>query len=130
MNIVPYRAHLHYSHLKHWWNELETPGHDPWFLPPTGVVVEHEEELICAGFLLKTDAKVATICALVANPKVDKLVRSSAIDLMIESLLKKAVECGFGMVSAATNLKRLQQRFEDFGFIKGDENVTHYGGLI
>lgn len=104
------------------------PHPDKRFLPPTGVIVTDDLNrfIIAAGFMFKTDAKVASIGHLISNPKVMKEVRKIGIKLVMKTLESIAENDGFLLVTCATNIEKLGKRFEDLGFIKTDENVSHF----
>lgn len=85
---------------------------------------------LCAAYLFKTDANIAIINHVVSNPTVTgelKELRSQAIDHLLECLTDLAYMDGFKMVSAASNVARLNERYEKLGFTKLDENEVHYG---
>lgn len=119
--------------MKSWWHLRDKPSPDIHFLPPTGVMVWFGDLPLCAGFLFKTDANIAIINHLVSNPAipgVKKWVRSEAIDFLIETLIEKAKEDGYNLITASSNVRRLNERYEKFEFEKSDENETHYGRVL
>jgi hypothetical protein len=127
----PYVAQHDYALLKSWWEQRSYPAQEPEFLPPTGLIISHEGADICAGFLFKTDAKIAVLGHVVSTSKsVDKILRSEALDHLIESLVGHAKECGFAVVTCSSNIPRLNERYEALGFSKSDENETHYGRVL
>lgn len=120
----------HFPMLRQWWEERQFPAPDPMLLPPTGVLITHGLTPVAAGFLFKTDAKIATIGHLVSDPRSDRGIRSEATDYLIFSLLDHARQEGFRAVTGATNLPRLMQRYELLGFVKTDEGISHFGRIF
>jgi hypothetical protein len=116
--------------LERFWEERNFPSPPPEFLPPTGLLVKYEDTIVCAGFLFKTDAKVACIGHLISNPSTPGVIRNSALNLLLVSLESIARKEGFGMISSSTNLERLMRRYEKLGFIKTDDNVSHFGRIV
>lgn len=120
--------------LQKFWVAKGLPEVPEEFLPPTGLVVVDDdlfgETLFCGAYLVKSDAGLASIGYVAANPEIPKHLRSDALDLLILELAKLAKEAGFPMVSVSTNVKALQARYERLGFVKTDENVTHYAGRV
>lgn len=107
------------------------PVPDSQFLPPTGIIITYSERPVCAGFLFKTDARIAIINHVVSNPaKIDPGKRSSAIDLLISTLVHAAYSSGFKMVTAASNKERLNKRYEKLGFVRTDTDEVHYGRVL
>lgn len=132
-NIVcrSFKLDSDYPLIFNWWKKRGVQPQEPDFLPPTGFVLEHNGEKLCAGFLFKTDAKIAVIGHMVSNPEVtNKEIRSQAIDLLIQRLIHEARYYGFRAVSCSSNVDRLNLRYESFGFVKSDENETHYGRIL
>lgn len=119
-----------YPVLLEWWRARKFPAPDPELLPPTGIVVTHHESPIVAGFLFKTDAKIATIGALVSDPRSDIGKRSEATNYLLFLLLDHARKAGFKAITGATNLPRLMSRYELLGLVKTDEGVSHFGRIL
>jgi hypothetical protein len=125
-----YKQDKHYEILLDWWKERDFPAIPPHLLPPIGIVVEIEAEPVCAGFLYYTNGGLAIIDHLVADKHYDMDKRSQCIDFLIDSLEVVAKENGFLFVSAASNLKHLQERYERHGFKRYDINVVHFAKEI
>lgn len=119
-----------YPQLKSWWEARKFPPGRPEFMPPTGVMVSLHGVNICAGFLFKSDANAAIIGNIVSNPDVPGKDRSKALDSLIAELTGIAKNEGYGMVCCSTNLPRLMARFQEHGFNKTDEAVSHFGRIL
>ena len=129
MKIEPFKHHLHYPVIQSWWKAKERPPTEPWFLPPLGKIVSFDQSFLVAGFLYRTDGNIASIGALVATP-VENPHHGEALEFLLQTLYTEAKNMGFGMVTAATNLPRLKERFVKLGLHVADENVSHFGGLL
>lgn len=119
--------------IKQWWLLRDMPYPDINFLPPTSVLIWYGDLPLCAGFLFKTDANIAIINHVVSNPSIPgikKWVRSEAINFLLEELIERAKVDGFQLLTASSNVHRLNKRYEDLGFEKSDENETHYGRIL
>ncbi len=120
--------------LQKFWTAKGLPAVPEEYLPPTGLVVVgdygFQETLFCGAYLVKSDAGMASIGYVAANPELPKHIRSKALDVLILELAGLAKEAGLPMVSVSTNVKALQARYERLGFVKTDENVTHYAGRV
>lgn len=99
-------------------------------VPEFGVVIEEHDNIICGAYLVKSDAGIASIAYLAANPSVSKDLRHHALSKLLFELTVLARELGFSIICAATNVPALQKRYEEFGLTKTDENVTHYVGRV
>lgn len=131
LNVALYYPSRHFKMIESWWESKNFPAPNPKFLPPTGYLIECENLPICAGFLFKTDAKIAIINHVVSTSvPMDKEIRSEALDLLIKTLIQKAERDGFLLVTASSNVERLNQRYEKLGFIKTDSNEDHYGRAL
>ena len=78
------------------------------------------------GFLYRTDTPLAMISNLVSDPASDQELRREAVQELVSDLMEIAKLQGYNQVSCATNIKSLGLRFEHLGFLKTDENVSHY----
>lgn len=116
--------------METWWKERQFPAPDLRLLPPTGIVVTHHETPIAAGFLFKTDAKIATIGHLVSDPRSETGIRSDATNYLLFLLLDHARKAGFKAITGATNVPRLMARYELLGLVKTDEGVSHFGRVF
>lgn len=123
---------MDYPTLEMWWKERGAGCPEEKNLPPTGFIVDSPHGgSVCAGFLFKTDANIAVIGHVVSSPGYhEKSLRSKAIDLLISKLISEAALSGFEIVTASSNVERLNKRYENLGFIKTDENETHYGRIL
>jgi hypothetical protein len=124
---VKFEHKSHMDLLAAWFNEREFPCPDSRYLPPTGYLIIGHGYPICAGFLFKTDAKIASISHLISDIGLDFELRSDALDFLLSKLTQEATMAGFEIVTCATNLDRLMGRFIKHGFKKTDENVSHFG---
>ena len=121
-----------YPRLAAWWTAQNCLIPDEEFLPPTGLIIERDDIPMCAGFLFKTDAKIAIMNHIVANPeRVSSSVdRGLALRMLIAALMDEARECKMKMVTAASNIEKLNQRYLSMGFFKSDSNESHFGRIL
>ena len=120
MTLRPY-TNLDYWTLASWWNTHKWPCPDQEMLPKTGFIVEE----ICAGFLYKTDSKIAWLEFIISNPVSDKQERNKALDLLIKKLCEEAKNCEFAAVFTSTEHEKLIQRYTDHGFKITDNNMKN-----
>jgi hypothetical protein len=123
------KAYVHDRHfglVKSWFDARNFPSPDPDYLPKVGCVVYSAGRPVCAGFLFQTDAHIAVMSNLISDSTMDKQDRSNALDYLIFNLKEAAKFKGFKMLTCASNLPLLNERFKKFGFEKTDENVTHF----
>ena len=99
--------------------------------PPFGLVaVDDAGVLIGGAFLAFGDASVASVGFISANPTLTRDSRCEGLDACIEGLIGYAREMGVSVVSAATNVRSLQERYLKLGFFKTDENVVHFARRV
>ena len=106
-----------------WWKDWRwTP---PTFdmLPGVGIIVSIDGEDICAGFLYKTDSKMAWIEYVISNFEYkDRENRKKAIEFLINVLSEFANDNGFKYLYTSLKSKSLIERYANCGFITGDSN--------
>lgn len=128
--LFTYNKH-DFSLIEGWWKARGFPPADPDLLPPTGFIVTGDSVPICAGFLFKTDAKIAILNHVVSTPTpMDSKDYSTALNHLIAKMIHEARECGFKILTAACNIERLGKRYEDHGFFKTDSDESHYGRVL
>ena len=99
-------------------------------LPPTGRFVTLDNKGMCAGFLVKTDCKMAVICCLISNPEADKDDRQAAIDFLMDYFRDLAAKDGFSMVAISTSIPSFKHRIANKGFGMAEDNVTIFGSPV
>lgn len=126
MKIVYFEELKHYPLMVIWWSERGFPPTPLQMLSKTGVVAESDDGLpLAAGFLYATDSGLAQISHLVGDKLISREERGEALDRIILSLSQIAKGAGFVLVSGATNIPGLVERYKRLGFIVCDENVSH-----
>jgi len=120
MQARSYRPEDH-EVIAEWWKGHGWPVIPPPMLPRTGIIVDG----YCAGFLYRTDSAVAIFEWIVANPASDKIERAKALDTLIEAALAEAKSMGAVAVFTMAKHPKLLSRYEQHGFQRTDEGMTH-----
>ena len=129
MNIVEYDEKKHYHHFLLWWDERGLDFTPASFLPKSGIVIEDDNGIpFVAGFLYLTNGGVAMINTLISDKS--RKDRSLAIDVLIDTLITMAKSSGYKVISCATNLEHLTDRYIRHGFQKFETGVTHMGKIL
>ena len=104
-----------------WWKAHSWPLIPIEMLPTTGVIVDD----VAAGFLYKTDSKIAWIEFIVTDPVSDKAHRSEALDKLISSLSEEAKSDGYALIFTSVEHPKLLARNQEHGFAVTDTNMTN-----
>ena len=99
-------------------------------LPPTGRLVVANNVGMCAGFLVKTDCKMAVICCLISNPEAGKEDRQAAVDFLMNYFRDLAKKEGFTMVAISSSIPKFKQRIANQGFGMAEDGVTIFGSVV
>lgn len=91
-------------------------------LPATGFIVDN----VAAGFLIKTDCKVAIIEHVATNPKSDGQDREKALNEIFNELQFVAKKSGFKYLFGNTLFKEIADRGERYGF----QNIGKYDNFM
>lgn len=102
-----------------WWRKRGWPELPLAMLPNVGVIVEEK----AAAFLIQTDTAVAWLEWIVSDPEAENT--GEAVSEAIHILTKVAKELGFAVVMTSINNKRLEQRFENEGYVAQDVDMTN-----
>lgn len=120
-----------FSLIDGWWQAKKLPSPDPDLLPPHGFIVTANSVPVCAGFVFRTDAKIAILNHVISSPThMDKEQRDACLGLLIYHVILFTKNQGFRVLSAACNMPRMGKRYEQYGFAKTDSNETHYGRIL
>lgn len=122
IELREFDAHYDLPVIQHWCWKRGVPQLEAKFLPEIGLICPG----LCAGFLFKTDSKVAMIGNLISNPQAKKESRSLALDLLIEMLYNRGRLEGFDRITVAANLPHVKDRYLRLGFKAGDAGVDHF----
>jgi hypothetical protein len=126
VSLVDFDLAEHGAILHGWFEKRSFPAPDPNYFPGVGVVALFQGVPVAAGFAYRTDAKLAIIGHLVTDPDASGDKRNAALDAVIQTLTRIAQAEGYELVSCATDLPKLMDRFERLGFSKTDEGVSHF----
>jgi N-acetylglutamate synthase-like GNAT family acetyltransferase len=110
-----------YPQVSQWWTEHKWPSIDHEHLPENGYIVEG----YCAGFIYKTDSAFGLLEFVVANPKTDKDERAEALDLLLDTMIKKAKELKIKSLFTSLEHPKLIERYRKHGFMVSDTNMTN-----
>lgn len=125
LHVIPFNEKDHYETLVTWWDSHKFSAPPVHALPRTGVVVVSNETPVAAGFLYKTDSCIAWMEFIISNPKSDRMLRSEALDILMDCLCNLAKTMGFKTVFTSSNLPKFIERNEKHNFVAYDKGVTH-----
>jgi hypothetical protein len=86
-----------------------------------GLIVEKEKTPIVAGFLYLTNSKVAWLEWIVSNPDYREDDRKEAIELLINTLEKIAIEQGYKIILSIGRNKGLINTHKKLGYMVDDK---------
>lgn len=108
-----------YPEVKTWYQKQEFPELPEGLLSPVGFIVPG----FCAGWVMRTDAKVAILEPLIGNPDSDKEERSKAIDSLIETMLAYSkLVAGADYAFVVSKHEKLAERGKKHGFFELSRN--------
>jgi hypothetical protein len=125
MDVRVITEHDYDNILKPWWKawKWEAPSKD--MLPDNGtggVIVSKNGVDICAGYMYYTNSSMAWLEYIVSNMEYKEKDRKEAIEFLINVLSAIAQDKGFKYIYASLKNVHLIKKYENCGFIKGDEN--------
>lgn len=125
LELERFKTEEHLSSIEAWGKAKSFPVPPPQFIPEFGLVAFTDGQMTACGFLYTTTTAIAWIEWIFGNPELPFEVRGEGIKLVIEGLKEEARRQGFQIIFSATHSKRLIEKYEETGFFKTDENVTH-----
>jgi hypothetical protein len=122
---IRYLTEDDYETLVGWWNDNRFPPPPRDMLPENGtggIMVSSNGIDVCSGFLYLTNSKCAWCEFIVANFNYRDPDRADCILFLINSLKEIAKQNGFKYIYTTVKNKSLIEKYEQCGFIKGDNN--------
>ena len=124
LNIQKLKESDYEKLLVNWWKDWGWKAPPKDFLPDNGTggfMVYNKDIPICAGFIYKTNSKVAWVDWIISDKNYkDKESRKKAIIYLIEALTEICKQLGYTYGYALINHKGLIKTYEDLGYIKAD----------
>jgi len=131
---VRFLSEADYVILTTWWDFWRFPAPPEDMLPENGkggLMVNFEDQHICAGFIYPTNSKICWIEFVVSNYEVkDRELRKKGIKFLLDSLTELAKQNGFKYIFSSIKHESLINSYLDCGFQKGGENCTELIKLI
>ncbi len=85
-------------------------------LPRHGYVVFSGNLAVCCGFLRRVEGKVGQVDSFVSNGNIDSQTRHIALQLLVETIIKRAKTLKLRGIMAFSNDKSIQARAVETGF--------------
>ena len=93
-----------YQYLVKWWNQYEFGVVPKKCLPPQGIIVEVDNQPICAGGLYRcVDSNFGVMEWIVANKEANLKVTHKALNLCIQEIIKLAKEYNIELIYSMTS---------------------------
>jgi hypothetical protein len=121
-------THQDYEVLCEWWRFWR-------FTPPAiellpdyglgGIMIEDEDGTpLSCGFIYDTNSHICWIEYIVANPKIDKQLRSKSIDVLLENLKYLCKERKYIIAFSSIKNESLLNKYLDNGWALGTKNTN------
>lgn len=111
-----FTAQTDYAMINAWYEDIKQSPMPLDLYPPTGLIVEINNRPICAGFIWKTDSKIAVFSMPISTMHAEKSHRNVALNELIESVKLQSKLMGFSTIFAPVNNKAFLNRLEKAGF--------------
>lgn len=127
MQQRPLNLATDYNDCHQWWTVHKWAPVPAGMLPTnTGIMVENQGVKICAGWIYLTNSPIAWIEWIISNPESDAIIRSTSLDLLIESLSDVARKAGALGIFSSSNNPKLISRLERHQFQQSpDQGMIH-----
>lgn len=125
-------THEFYPIAARWWKAHGWTPIPQDVLPPIGLIVYSDTAPVAVVWMYQTDRAFVWMEWLVSNPDFkDKQLRGDALNMLIDEFKKRAKAIGYSRIITSVKNKHLMARLENSGgFVKTDENMTNYIGVI
>jgi len=123
MNIRKLDLNKDYHIVEDWWKQRHWTPVAKEALSTIGYIVD---DIAAMWLYLSVGSKLAWIGFPIANPNTTKEQRNDAIDLLFNTIHEYAKINGYDFIITTSNIPAVINRIEKIGYIKGDENVSHF----
>ena len=124
LNIRKLEENDYENILVNWWNDYAWTPPFKNFLPDNGTggfIVYSKDIPICAGFVYKTNSKVAWVDWIISDKNYkDKKIKAEALEYLITTMSNICKELGYIYAYALIKHKGLIKIYEKLGYIKAD----------
>jgi RimJ/RimL family protein N-acetyltransferase len=125
LNIRKLEENDYENILVNWWNDYNWTPPFKNFLPDNGTggfIVYSKDIPICAGFIYKTNSKVAWVDWIISDKNYeDKKIKAEALKYLITTMSSICKELGYIYAYALIKHKGLTKLYEKLGYIKADQ---------
>jgi len=125
LNIKKLEENDYENILVNWWNDYNWTPPFKDFLPDNGTggfIVYSKDVPICAGFIYKTNSKVAWVDWIISDKNYkDKKIKAQALEYLITAMSNICKELGYTYAYALIKHKGLTKLYEKLGYIKADQ---------
>ena len=125
LNIRKLEENDYENILVNWWNDYAWTPPFKNFLPDNGTggfIVYSKDIPICAGFIYKTNSKVAWVDWIISDKNYkDKKIKAEALKYLITTMSNICKELGYIYAYALIKHKGLTKLYEKLGYIKADQ---------
>ena len=123
-NIRPLNSNDYDNILLGWWEDWEWVAPPKDFLPQNGeggIIILDGDVPICAGFLYASNSNLCWVDWIISNKQYRKKPhRTEAIRLLLSNLTTMATNLGFKYSYALIKHRPLIEKYEELGYVKGD----------
>jgi len=124
---IPYDQDVHYAIALQWWKDLGWKKYPtPIELPPTGVVIQYNDQPLSMVWIAKGDGVACWVTWFVSDRYSEKDIRDKSIDHLIETCIMLVKGWGYRQLITLTSMLKMKKRFAKFGFRLGDVKQAIY----
>lgn len=124
MRVIKYEGEKHHEILCSWWR---AHGWVP--IPQThlgyGIIIEDNDQPICAGFLYFTGTAFCVLEFIIASKSAAPVRRTAALDVLISTAKLLAASAGAKTVFMSVQHSRLIDKLKTHGFVASDTGMTN-----
>lgn len=130
VSIRDFNLDLDYNDVKGWFEHFSSrgigcPSRD--MLSLKGLIVENNNQKICAGWLYTTNSNIAMIEFVIANYEAPREIRKQSLKKLLTALEAKAINSGYEILLVLTSNLRFSESLESNGYTRG--KVPHYENI-
>lgn len=104
-----------------WWRDHNWMCVPKDCLPKTGYMIDN----VCAGFLYKTDSKIAWMEYIISNKDSNKDERNQGLDMLITKISDVAKESDYKILYTSVMHPKLIERYNKHEFVVTDKDMSN-----
>lgn len=117
----------YYPIFKEWWEGKKGfKPIDPQLLSSNGIIIEDKTDLLCAGWIYRTDSLYGVINWIITNNSQDGFRKRKALNFLLKKLEERAKQLGIALIYIPMETKSIKNLLNKEGWINTSNGISEF----